>query len=175
MLREAVGIFENPDELIAAVAELETTAFPRDAISVLGPASTLKKKFGVPFMRPEDAEDNPDAPRDILVRPEEKVILLSAASAIGVYGLITGIGLMFASAQGPVDITMMLLLGILASITAFLATTIYFTRRQKEKQQQIEAGGMVLWVRTPAPEQENMAREILCKHGAKDVHVHMIN
>jgi hypothetical protein len=175
MLREAVGVFEDPEELDAAVAELENTAFPRDSISVLGPASALKKKFGVPYVRPEDAEDNPDAPRDILVRPEEKIILLSAAAAIGVYGLITGAGLVLASVQDTVDITTMLLLGIVAAIGAFLATTVVLTRQKKQQQRQIEAGGMVLWVRTPAPEQENVAREILSKHGARDVHIHLIN
>ena len=175
MIREAVGVFESPEALNAAVVELETTAFPRDAISVLGNAETLKKKFGIPYMRPEDAEDNPEAPRDILVRPEEKTIVISAVVAIAIYAAITGAALMLGPAPSGAGLAIMAVIAVATVSVALFVTKKLLAQRRKDSEEQRNAGGTVLWVRTAEPEQEDMARDILCRHGAKDVHIHMIN
>ncbi len=44
-----------------------------------------------------------------------------------------------------------------------------------EIKEQIEKGGLVLWVRTPDEERENIACDIMQAHGAKHVKVHTIH
>ncbi len=39
-------------------------------------------------------------------------------------------------------------------------------------QDQLDRGGLLLWVRTPDAEHERRATEILERHSAEDVHVH---
>jgi len=39
---------------------------------------------------------------------------------------------------------------------------------------QLGRGGLLLWVRTPDPEHEQRAIDILKQHGAEDVHVHTL-
>jgi hypothetical protein len=175
MIREAVGVFDNPDELNAAVAELEVTAFPRDAISVLGRADALQREFGVSDIRPEDAEDNPDIPRAVPVRPEEKTITIAASVGIGVYAVLTGAVLALGPAPSGEGLAATLLVGaVIAALAAVVARRL-MTRYRRDREQQLRAGGMVLWVRTPDPDQEYIARTILARHGAKDVHVHAIH
>ena len=73
-IREAVGVFDDPEKLNAAIAELEFTAFPRQDISVLGGSGNVEKQFGTPAVNPLLVEDNPDAPRVAPIRPEEKAL-----------------------------------------------------------------------------------------------------
>jgi hypothetical protein len=41
-------------------------------------------------------------------------------------------------------------------------------------QEQLEHGGLLLWVRCLNPEREKSAMEILSKHSGRDVHVHAL-
>jgi len=44
-IREAVGVFDNPEKVDAAIADLEGTAFPRHDISVLGSKKEVREKL----------------------------------------------------------------------------------------------------------------------------------
>ncbi len=46
------------------------------------------------------------------------------------------------------------------------------SKRASFLQEQIDKGGVVLWVRTPDEKTEARAREALARHGADDLHVH---
>src|SRR5262245_10682648 len=81
-IREAVGLFDNMNDLQEAVRDLEVRTFPREFISVLGHPREIEEKFGTPTVRPEKAEDDPRTPRRPLVRLEEKAI--GAGVLIGV-------------------------------------------------------------------------------------------
>jgi hypothetical protein len=45
-------------------------------------------------------------------------------------------------------------------------------QRTQHIQQQLDHGGLLLWVRTWDTEQENLAVEILKRQAGRDVHVH---
>lgn len=173
-IREAVGVFDNVERLNAAIAELENTAFPRHDISVLGGSHDLEKQFGTPAVNPLLVEDNPDAPRLVPIKPEEKA--LGAAVLVGVIAYFGGCAAAVMAASSTKW-------GILTAITtgstigavigAIIAIVIgaWMNRRVKN---QIQSGGIVVWVRTPGPVRERLAREILRRHGGKDVHIHNI-
>jgi len=174
-IREAVGVFDNRKMLYSAIAELENTAFPRHDISILGGDHEMKKKYGVHAVDPLIAEDNPDAPRIAPIRPEEKA--LGAAIIIGGTAYFTGCAAAIVSASTSkwgvlAAITVGSLFGAVVGGIVALIIGIWMNRRIKN---QIRQGGVVLWVRTPGPNRERLAREILRKHGGKDVHIHEIS
>lgn len=173
--REAVGVFDNPFEMDAAIAELENTAFPRDAISILANTPDIKKEFGTSVVRPEDVEDNPDAPRTIHVHPEEKAIGVAALIGVTVYTAMTAGVVFFGQAATPFDWMAALVFGAIGGIAIGILVLLFSRHMRKQRAEQIKAGGIVMWVRTPDEDRENMARDILMKHGARDVHINQIH
>ncbi len=174
-IREAVGVFDDRKLLYAAIAELENTAFPRQDISVLGGPHNVEKEFGAPAVNPLLVEDNPDAPRVAPIRPEEKA--LGAAVLVGGAAYFGGCAAAIMSASSS-DWQLLTAITIGSAIGAIAGTSVAFAigalmdRRIKN---QIKKGGLVLWVRTPGPNRERLAREILRKYGGRDVHIHDIN
>lgn len=161
--REAVGVFTDLEALNAAVAELETTAFPRHDISVLSAQSNTPAQI---------AEDDPAAPRTILVRPEEKTIGAGVIIAGGAYaGAVTAL-----LALGPapiVGVIVMAILGAMAGAVMGGALVWLISNHLRQSwRHTVSNGGMVLWVRTPGIRAEKMACAIMSKHGAHDIHVH---
>ncbi len=168
-LREAVGVFEDTDALNKAVEELEHTKFAREDISILGTREDIREKFGEPEVRPEAVEDNPEAPRSVPVRPEEKAIGSGAAIAGGAY--LGAVGALLASGAA-VAVPAVLTAAAIGAGGGGLLTKILGDKFNDETEKQIQKGGMVLWVLTRSAETEAAASEILRKHGAKHVHIH---
>lgn len=173
-IREAVCVFENREQLDAAITELETTAFPRQDISVLASSKRLEEELGTAEISAARLEDNPSAPRDISVRPEEQTILSTAF--IGACAYIAGC----ASAVIAMDSDVM---GILAAIAGgsligalIGGAAVYLVASfiKQDSDQKIRRGGLVLWVRTPGPDKEQTAKTIMRKHGGRNVHIHSI-
>lgn len=173
--REAVGVFDNPFEMDAAIAELENTAFPRDAISILANTPDIKKQFGTSVVRPEDVEDDPDAPRTVPVHPEEKAMGIAALIGVTVYTAMTAGVVFFGQASTPFDWMAAIILGSVGGAAIGIAVWLFTRHLRNRRAQQIQAGGIVMWVRTPDEDRENLARDILMKHGAHDVHIHQVH
>ena len=70
-INETVGVFDNMHSLNEAIAELEVTAFPRQDISILDERAARNEGI---IMDGKAMADDPEAPRTILIRPEEKAI-----------------------------------------------------------------------------------------------------
>ncbi|MBK7361733.1 MAG: hypothetical protein IPJ01_05375 [Micavibrio sp.] len=68
-INETVGVFDNIRGLNEAIAELEGTAFPRQDISILDERAA--RSAGI-IMNAGALADDSDAPRTILIRPEER-------------------------------------------------------------------------------------------------------
>jgi hypothetical protein len=173
-IREAVGLFDNINALQEAVRALEAT-FPRQDISVLGNRKDLEEKFGAPAVSPAVVEDNAQVPRESPVREEEQAI--GTGVMVGVPAYVGAVAA--AIATGPVSIPATLAavtLGggagaVLGGVTAKLLGNHY----THEIDAQIQKGGLLLWVRTPDQERENVACDIMQAHGAKHVRVHTIH
>ncbi len=175
-VREAVGIFQEPGDLQAAIDELQSRGFMRHEISVLAGESAIQEKLGHLYKRVQQAEDDPKAPRVMFISNEE--IGEATAAAIGLPLFIA------ATTTAEVVVTSggALLDAILygatagavgAGIGSMLATFIA-KRRAEYLQQQIEHGGLLLWVHLRSPHMEKLAKKILRKHSAHDVHIHDI-
>jgi len=175
-IREAVGVFADPDVLEAAVNELGIAGFSRAAISVLAAGATAKDRIDVVYHGVKEIEESSDAPRSDFVSSEslaeEKGALLGIPLYIG-----GAAGLLAVTASGgslALAIAAAIALGSLgASLGAVLAGAIEQARSERI-QEQLKLGGLVLWVTTPNPDAEKRALAILNKLGARDVHVHEI-
>lgn len=174
MFKEAVGLFMSADELQTAIRDLEGTAFPRQDISVMGKRSQLEKVFGSRTVEPERAMDNADTPRQSPSRPEEQTI--GAAAMIGgtVYVGAMAMALTAGAVTFPAIIAAAMLGGIGGGTIGAILTKLLGDRYDRHLEEQVEKGGLLLWVRTPDHEKEQIAQHIMIARGGYDVHVHEI-
>ncbi len=170
--KEAVGIFQNQQDMDEAIADLEAAMFPRHNISVIGSKARMEERFGSETLSPELLEDNPRAPKDASIRPEEKTI--ASTVIVGVPAFFGGCAaaLMVNPATSLVLVTAVVFGSV---VGAAIGGSVLFgikTYLDNRVQEQIKEGGLVLWVKTFKPEQERQAKAIMKDHGAQDVHFH---
>lgn len=172
--REAVGVFDNYEQLHETIKDLETSGFGRRQISVRGSDAATKEQYGRDAVEPEQLEDDSRAPRSPIIGLEELGIAQGVLIGAGMY-----IGAALAFYAVPEQSTG-------ASIATAVAATVlgalvgaalarYLGRQYKNfflKQE--DRGGLVIWVETPDIRTVERAQSILAKHGAHDIHVHDI-
>jgi orotate phosphoribosyltransferase-like protein len=173
MVVEAVGVFDAVDELDAAVEELRQAGFRRSEISLLASADAVERKLGHRYERVEELEDNPDAPRKAYTTRESlgeseslmatSLTYLPALLAAGT--VVASAGVVAAAVTG-------------AAVAGAAVATVLSHWMDKSHaewlEEQLDRGGLLLWVRTATPEAEGKALEILRKHSAHDVHLHKL-
>lgn len=170
-IREAVGVFGSSNDLNKAVAELEATAFPRDALSILGTTEALKEKFGDTEIFPEVVEDNPNTPRNSPVHPEERALGAAALVGGGAYlGAVSA-----AIAAGAISVPALITAAAIGGGVGGIIAKIMGSQHTEHIKKQLEKGGLLLWVHTNTPQDETIACDILKKHNAQHVHVHEIS
>ena len=175
-VREAVGVFADAESLQAAIDDLLSSGFDRAALSLLAAESTVEKKLGHKYQRIPALEDDPGVPRCAYISTE------SLGDAEG--GLIGGLMYVGAVATaGAVVASGGALALVLASAAiaggagglfgALLAERLG-AHRAHHIQDQLDRGGLLLWVRTWTPEEETRATDILRRHSGADVHTHTL-
>jgi hypothetical protein len=169
--REAVAVFDDVSELDAAVQELRKMGFARADISLLATEDAVQKKLGHRYQRIEELEDEPEAPRvtyktpaaladsdDILVG---SLTYLPAVVAAGT--VVASAGVVAAAVTGT---------ALAGALIGTVLTRWLDKHHAEHLQEQLDRGGLLLWVRTPDEPAERRALEILTRHSAHDVHIH---
>lgn len=170
--REAVGLFPDMDSLQEAVRELEGSAFQRDAISVLGSRHAIEQMYGTTEIDTINAEDDPHMPRQAPPRPEEKNIGAGAlVGGIAYVGAITA-ALVTMPAGIPLTLAAVALGGGSGAAIGAGLVSLLGHKLDDHAAEQIEKGGLLLWVRTPDEEREAIALDIMRRHGAHHIKVH---
>jgi hypothetical protein len=171
---EAVAVFDDVDALYAAIDELQMHGFNRSEISMLANEKTVEEKLGTAFWRAEKLEDNPDAPRRPYFSEEsigaaEGSILSAPAyiAAVAVAGALTTPAGSMATAIAAAALAG----GAGAAVGGYLAW-LFGKGHAEYLQNQIDHGGLLLWVRTLDEAQQERAVEILKRHSGRDAHVH---
>jgi hypothetical protein len=175
-IREAVGVFHNAEEMEAAIEELEESGFDRAEISLLASQAAVREKFGHAFTDAKPLEDSTLTPRTAFVSTEsigdaEGAVIggliyvgaLVAAGAVVASGGSFG-ALLAATAVGTASGG--LVGGTLAALVG--------KQHADNIQEQLDRGGLLIWVRTPTEADENRAVDILKRNKADDVHLHSI-
>lgn len=174
-VKEAVGVFDSLENLDEAIRELEGSSFPRHSISVLGSRERVEEKFGAKSVNPKWLEDNPNAPRDISIRPEEKTIGASFIIGVPAYVFGCAAALMAHPASNIALFTAITAGSLIGAAIGGGAVFLIGQKLKKRIERQLQKGGLLLWVATPTIELEKIALKILRKYDAKHVHIHNIS
>jgi hypothetical protein len=172
-IREAVGLFKSSATLQGAIDELLSSGFDRADLSVLGSEAAIEKVIG-PISPRTELEDNPATPRGVYISPD--AVGTAEGTLISVLAYVGGVATagMIAMAGGPLA---MILIGAgFAGGTGGLLgaglAKLVGEGRAADIHSHLNAGGLLLWVRTWNPDDESRAVGILAKHSGCDVHVH---
>lgn len=174
-VREAVAVFPDEASLQEAIDDLLSHGFDRAEIGLLASERAVEEQLGHRYERVEELEDDSEVPRVGYVSKEslgdaEGSLIgapLYVAAVAGAAGAVVASGgsllaaIIGATAAGSAG----------ALIGAVLAKLLG-ERHAHYLQEQIEHGGLLLWVRTWDAEEETRAVEILRRHSGRDVHVH---
>jgi hypothetical protein len=163
--REVVAVFDDTEALDEAVHTLETRGFDRAAFSLLASEESVMQKLGHRYQRVSETEDDPKVPRDTffsrISRLEAEYLPAPALAAVGVL-IVAGTGAIL-----PVVIAA----GGGALIGAALGRVMH-ERYATRVREQLERGGLLLWVSVRNVGEEETALEVLRAHSAHDVHSH---
>jgi len=174
IIREAVGVLDDAKSLEDAIAELESSGFDRAEISLLAGQHAIEEKLGHVYTRTEELEDNPDVPSVAYISSESIGDAEGALIGMPMYiAAVTVAGVMTA-AGGPLASIIVAALaagGAGTAIGAVLASLVG-KHHADYLQEQLDHGGLLLWVRTRDDAHEKRAMDILSKHSAHDVHIH---
>lgn len=173
-IREAVGVFHDRDSFQNAVEDLMSAGFDRAELSLLAGEQAIEEKLGHAYRRVQELRDNPKVPRAVYV--ENHSVAEGKTGVIGglaYIGAVVGAGAAVASG------------GTLAAAVAAAAIAgggggliggwlAQFLGRDQANalQNQLDRGGLLLWVHVRDQAREERAIEILKRDGAGDVHVH---
>jgi hypothetical protein len=175
-IREAVGYFETADALQEAIDELMSSGFDRAELSLLAAGHAVEEKLGHKYKKIAELEDDPKVARCCYVSTESVgdaegaliggPLYVAASAAAGV--ILASGGTMAAAILGAA------LAGGAGGVIGGVLAKLVGDRHAHHLQEQLEHGGLLLWVRTPDAAHERRAVDILKKHSGHDVHVHDI-
>ena len=161
MIREAVALFDNPEMLERAVSDLQSRGFDRADISFLAHDALIEQPRGT-----ERLAEDPTAPREAATSDTDirQGRLLGTSLAATIAG--------FAAAGFTVAATGGLAAAAVAAVAAaggIGAIGALFGQRLAQDEAayletQLARGGVLLWVRTPEPDDEARALEVLRRY-----------
>jgi hypothetical protein len=175
-VREAVAVFDSPEDLQEAIDELLSAGFHRAELSLLASGQVVEEKLGHRYQKVSVLADDPAVPRSAYVSTEAigdaeggiigglmYVGAMAAAGAIVASGGTLAAAIAAAALAGGTG-------GLIGSILAKWIGD----QHAHHLQEQMEHGGLLLWVRTRRTEDEKRAIETLKKHSGRDVHIHTL-
>lgn len=168
---EAVAIFHDVVSLDSAVQALIGAGFNRDDVSLLASEAAVEEKLGHRYERVEELEDEPNAPR-VAYRTlaEFADTERTVANALTYLPAIIAAGTVVASAGVVAAAITSAAVGG-AALSTVLARWLD-ANHANHLQEQLEHGGLLLWVNVPTVEKQSAALRILKDHAASDVHLH---
>lgn len=167
-------MFEDTAALLDAIDELETSGFDREDLSLLAGKDTVEAKLGHVLERVEDLEDDPKTPRQAFISPES--VGDAKGWAIGSLLYVGGVSAAGAVVASGGTLLATILAASVVGTAGCLIGTVLAQWIQHDYtaylQDQIDRGGLLLWVHVRDRAQESRALQILRRHSAHDVHVH---
>lgn len=173
-IREAVGVFHDRDSFQNAIEDLLSAGFDRSELSLLASAQAVEDKLGHAYRKVQELEDDAAVPRAAFVGDHSL-----AEGRTGIIGGLAYIGAV--AAAGAVVASGGSLAAVIAAtavagggggLLGGWAARFLGADRARQLQQQLDRGGLLLWVHIRDAAHEGRALEILRRTGGEDVHVH---
>jgi hypothetical protein len=171
---EAVGVFSDADTLQEAIDELLSAGFDRADLSLLASEHAVVEKLGHRYRKVAELEDDTAIPRQAYVSPESvgdaqggligALMYVGAGAAAG--AIVASGGALAAAIAGAA------LAGGAGGVIGGLLARWLGKHQAHHVQEQLEHGGLLLWVHTRDKAHERRAVEVLKRHSGRDVHVH---
>ena len=172
---EAVALFHDVKSLQAAIDELLTSGFDQGCLSVLGNEKAIEDKLGHSYGSTKDLEDNPNVPRATWV-PDESIV--AEAACIGTPAYLSAIiGSLVVFASGGTLLGGVAIAAVAGGAGATVGTAlagIVGHEHAKHLNENLNLGGLLLWVRTRDVEAEKKALDVLRRHSGQDLHLHPV-
>jgi hypothetical protein len=171
---EVVGVFHTSEDLESAIDELLSSGFDRSELSLLASEEAVAEKLGGHYRPANEIADDPAVPRTAFVS--------TAAIGDAEGGLIGGLAYLGATVGAvvmsggafAVTIAAAVLAGGTGGLIGSALAHWVGHHHAGSLRDQIENGGLLLWVRTWNQADEALALEIIAKHAADKVHSHTI-
>lgn len=175
-VREVAGVCRSPDALDAAVAGLLLSGFDRTDVDLMGEPEVLRRRLGIDHVPVEKLADLPAAAGKPYLGSADLAATLSTLAGILIFVGAAGAALLVVASGGSWWRSVAAGIGGVAAGAALVAIVANRLKRAQEKEleQQLAAGGIVLWVRARSSEREKRAQQILRAHGAEAIRVHEI-
>jgi len=175
-VREVAGVCRSPDALDAAVAGLLLSGFDRTDVDLMGEPEVLRRRLGIDHVPVEKLADLPAAAAKPYLGSADLAATLSTLAGILIFVGAAGAALLVVASGGSWWRSVAAGVGGVAAGAALVAIVANRLKRAQEKEleQQLAAGGIVLWVRARSSEREKRAQQILRAHGAEAIRVHEI-
>jgi hypothetical protein len=173
-VREAVGVFHDRASFQDAVEGLMSAGFDRSELSLLASTQAIESKLGHAYRKIQELEDDASVPRAAYVGDHSLAEARTGViGGLAYIGAVVGAGAMVASGGTlAAAIAAAAVAGGGGGLIGGLAARYLGRDRAKDLQQQLDRGGLLLWVHLRDAAHEQRAVEILRRHGAEDVHVH---
>jgi hypothetical protein len=176
ILREAVGVFANANDLQGAIDELLSSGFDRSELSLLASEDAVNEKLGGGFAHAHALEDDPAIPRSAYVSPEAigdaqggiVGALLYAGATIAAGAVVLSGGTILAALVAAT------LVGGAGGVVGALLAKWLGDHHGRYLQGQIDHGGLLLWVRTRDGRAEKRALDILSRNSSRDAQLHTL-
>jgi len=171
---EAVGVFHDAPSLQAAADALMVAGFDRAHLNLLAAEEAVTTKLGHAYKTVFELEDDPKAATQAYSADDSRTEAMTLAiGGLFYIGAVAAIGAVVASGGAVAAIVIAALAGGGAggAIGGVLASFLSH-HHATALQDQIDKGGLLLWVRTIDKAHEESALEILIVHDATDVHIH---
>jgi hypothetical protein len=171
--REAVGLFDDYDDLLGAIEELELAGFDRSQIRLVRSCKSAERRLGRSIKDIRELEDEPAVPLGGWIdRHELTEIKAALATSLAYAGGLVAIGAVIArdGELGAIIAAGGAAGGATGAFGLWLMRVVG-RRRTREIGEQLSRGGLILWAETRSREQERRAIGILECHSTRDVHL----
>ena len=171
---EVVAVFHASEHLENAIDELLSSGFDRAELSLLASADSVAEKLGGHYRPAEEMAENPEVPRTAFVSTaaigDAEGALIGGLAYVGAT-VVAGVAVVAGGALAATIAAAVFAGGAGAVLGSVLARWVGH-HHADYLSEQIENGGLLLWVRAWNPSDESRAVDILRKHAGDRVHAH---
>lgn len=175
-IKEAVGVFHDEPSLRAAADELMSAGFDRSMLSILSGHQAIEQTLGHDYKRVTDLEDASGVPRLAYISTDSRAEAEGALTGgLAYVGAVAAAGSIVASGGTMAAIiAATAVAGGAGGLVGAALSRVIERHHATYLEDQLNRGGILLWVRVFDDAHEEHALEILKRHTTDDVHVHRL-
>ncbi|MBT5074938.1 MAG: hypothetical protein HOJ34_01640 [Kordiimonadaceae bacterium] len=170
-IREVVALFNDEEEMLETIDELEGKGFDRSEISIMPPLGQVERALGHQVDDIYATSNDPETPRsfplDNASWGDAQGVLLAAPFLAGAFSVT-----IFGASNGLSTINtllMAILTGCIGSLIGYLIMLLIKKRHKDQIDDQISRGGLAMWVHVRDNAHARRAIRIFNRHHAHDV------